>query len=154
MVKHIHEIQLRMASADFRTEQFINQNIVRWTESTILDSIRRKARREKAPDSYINALKVIYKGWMRADVELDYNKDGKPLGLWFEFGTPPHEIKGNPTLTFFWKKVQKVVTFGKVSHPGQKGKYIMTKGYKNGKRRLREVISTETTQFLEETKIP
>jgi hypothetical protein len=145
---------MRLASADFRTEQFINQNIIKWTEQTVLDSIYAFAKAAQVPDAYIASLKVVQTGWMKADVILDYFEDGKPLGLWFEYGTKPHGIQGNPFLAFFWEKLKKFVVFHRINHPGQKGLYIMTRGTQMGKPRLKAKIIAETTKFLEESKIP
>lgn len=153
MVLHLHETNLRLDSSIFRSEQNIDLNLVKWTNQTIVDEIKAFANAAGVPAEYMASVKIVKTGWMKCQVELEYVKNGKPLGIYFERGTPPHTILGNP-LRFFWEKIGRWVSFNKVKHPGQKDLRIMERAEKNGLQRLADVISNETSKYLEEVKIP
>lgn len=143
---------MRLESVDFRAEQYIDMNLVDWMDKTIVDEIKAFAHAAGVPEEYLSSVKIVKTGWMKAQVELEYVKNGKPLGIYFEQGTPPHKIFGNPVLRFFWDKVGKWVTFGKVNHPGQKDLRIMERSEKAGLTRLSSMIPDKTSKYLDEVK--
>lgn len=51
-----------------------------------------------------------------------------PWAIFPEQGTRPHTIraKNAPHLTFYWRRVGRVVRFREVSHPGQKAQNYLT----------------------------
>lgn len=154
MVDHLHETQLRLDSVDFRAEQFIDQNLTIWAEETIVSKIEEIAKSIGVPEEYLNSVQIVKSGWMKVEVILDYTKDGKPLGIWFENGTEAHGILGNPFLRFFWEKIQKWVVLRKVKHPGTKAHHIMQRAEDEGMNLLAGMIPDKTTNYLREVMIP
>lgn len=151
-------MQLRLDSADFRASQYISQNLVKWAEETVLDSVKAHANAAGVPPAYLSALRIEQTGWISARVILDWQgPHGEPLGIWFEKGTKQHIIRATTARVLRWidKKSGGKTRFAKaVKHPGTKALRIMELGAKSGVPRLWQKICVETSKFLEESKIP
>jgi len=154
LVRHIHETQLRLDSAIFRAEQRIDNKMLELVDQTVVDEIKAFANAAGVPPEYLASVRVVKTGWMKCQVELDYTKNGKPLGLQFEFGTRAHKIFGHPVLKFFWERIGRWVTFGKVNHPGTKPFKIMTLSENRGLQRFAELASQDANKYMDEMKIP
>ena len=44
-----------------------------------------------------------------------------PYAQWADEGAPPHVIKGNPNLHFYWRNAGRWMRTGSVNHPGYTG---------------------------------
>lgn len=107
---------------------------------------------------------------MSLNIEFEYVKDGKPVGVFLERGTKPHKIFPRIKKALHWvtshaagpyfpqfDKVRGKLQRGHfalmVNHPGTTGLRAMELGYQYGAPKLMKKIIVETNQFLQESKI-
>ncbi len=118
-------------------------------------AVKRGAEAIKQGHTYKNrtgelsrSLVGFVEGW-KGDTFVGVIRAGAPHASLVEYPTRPHEIHGNPFLTFRWKGVW--VSFRYVRHPGTKGQPFMHLGYYKAERTLEMEIEkgfAEAQEFL------
>ena len=156
-------------------EAFILKNLGVWCDETILIEMRSMADNANLPSGFINGIKRVGEGLNIRFINNYTNSQGKPLALWFEFGTKPHGIDPVKAPRLAWQertisavkvnrgagKKRGVKASGKapnvlnfwifakhVDHPGTKAHLAMTRGYKLGMKALRRRIANEVNSFV------
>lgn len=162
MVDLVHTIN-RLINSKKRINDFIDRNIVDWSEQVILEPTRRLAAEVGLSQSAQNAITIQKTGFMNVQLMWEYfSSDNAPLHQYLENGTDPHDIeakgKDNGGSDFLhWKDILGNSVFiprGKiVKHPGTDGYQILAKGWEQNRDQLRQRIVEETNNFLEVTKL-
>ena len=155
----------RLENADKRRDDFIDENIVDWTETVLLFPTRRRIIQFGLSQSAADAVTVIKTGYMKAEMQWEYrNAEGKPLHLWLEkgFGKGGYDIEakgkqnGGKDYLKFKDKAGKNIFIPrgkKVRHPGFFGYHILGDTWKEKKPQLTRRIIEETNNFLEVNKL-
>lgn len=120
----------------------IDHALVGWTDQTIGEIARGLATAVGLGDHVVQTIHTIRTGYLSADVVFDYNPGGKPVALWLETGTKPHEIFGNP-LHWIDKDTGDHRFAMHVHHPGFVGYGIMERAVELGTPLLENMIKDE-----------
>jgi len=150
---------LRLESAEYRTEQYIDSICVDTAIQEIIDPMKDEAHQRGLAQSFIDSIHVVKTGWMSVEIVEDYiNSEGKPLGLWLEKGTKPHIIRpkypgvpGKPQ-ELWWRKDGKWHHAKQVMHPGFVGYHLFDMLQFLYFDRYRLALIKKTNAYLEATK--
>lgn len=144
------------------------QNLELWTKETIVEEIVRSAHGHES--LYRANITIVRTGPLSVNIEFEYNKNNKPIGIFLERGTKPHKIFPRIKKALHWVTTQAARPFFPqfnkvkgninrdhfalmVNHPGTTGLRAMDLGAQYGMPKLMKRIIVETNQFLQESKI-
>lgn len=70
---------------------------------TIITEIKAIAQAANIPQGFIDGVKFVKTGNNKGDVINTWQKDGKPLAIWFNYGTTKHWIEPKPGGVLAWE---------------------------------------------------
>jgi len=148
--------RLRLNSSKNRTDKFIDQNILDWATTTVLQTIRDNMLKSGLSQNAANALSIEKKGFMAVELVWDYRgPNGEPLHFFIEEDTRPHEIRAKGQIAggadvLRWRGAGGGFVFAKsVQHPGTKGKHLVKQGWEETKENLAARVREETSNKME-----
>jgi len=145
---------------------FVKQNAEQWLRETVLEEAKRHSRAANMPPAFTNSIRLKRAG-RGFKLENAWRKSGKPLAIFFEFGTRDHWVAPlSPKGVLAWHAPdQNKTRHGKAiyfkRHGVKKGDKLFSKGhfvsglprlepmhqgYRAGRRLLRDKIKTEITK--------
>jgi len=122
----------------------ISQHLVGWTDLTIGEIARGLAHAVGLGDHVVKTIETQRTGYLSAEVKWNYNPGGKPVALWLELGTKPHDIEGNP-LSWIDKGTGDRRFAMRVHHPGFAGYGILERARELGL----PLLSQKIEQYFE-----
>ncbi len=145
--------------------QFTSDNIDIWIKDTIYKETILTAKAANLPAGFVSSIRIEKKGTLNYVLVNDWQKDGEPLAIFFNYGTVDHYIQPKPggTLTFsgegshgsaiHFKSSQKKDHSGTTKF--SKGHYVsglpkteaMENGYRIGQQKLQKRIAKEYKKF-------
>lgn len=154
------------ASRDPKRERFkkyLKPRIEQWLRETILAEMIRASEAANMPDGFIQEIKLERTSAPQATVNFRYQivnrwqKEGKPLAKWFEYGTQIHLIEpkiysdplNNPTgpSMLHWYRDGKHNFRRIVLHPGIEKQTPMNIGYRIGKKKFRQLFNRRMSEY-------
>lgn len=151
--------RLRLDNASQRTNRFIDDHIVEWTEEEIAEPIRNNMRSVGLSQRVIEAVYVEKTDFMKAEVVFNLQDGDVDLSDLLELGSRPHEIlpKGKDAggaNTLRWIGEAGDVHFAKrVFHPGFQGYHFMEKGVRENEYELQKRIEREVETYLDRERL-
>lgn len=149
-----------MENAEKRIDQFIDENLLDWSEQVILDPTRRLAREVGLSQNAQNTITIEKVDFLKAQLMWDYEgADGEPLHEFLENGTDPHIIEAKGKINggsdyLQWKDFGgQFIYRKKVDHPGTDGYKILARGWEQNMEQLQRRIIEETNNWLEVNKL-
>lgn len=149
--------QNRLDNAERRVHNFIDENIVTWTDEEIGSLARKNAFDAGLKSEVATGIVTVKDGFMKAKVTWSlFNEERKPLHLFLEKGTKgPYIIRalgkifgGADSLRWLTPN-GKPIFRKKVRHPGIEPRNIMKNAEDKGKPILQKRVATEVNNFLE-----
>ena len=125
---------------------YVDVNIVGWMKETVEHDCKLMAMANGLPDHVVDKIETKKVGYMEAEVQNNYQKDGKPIGVYLDLGTSAHVIVGNPLLAFQWLGRSWVLPY--VNHPGFEGYHYMEKGKQTGIPRFYDILNDELKNMV------
>lgn len=109
----------------------ISAYLIGWTDLTIGEIARSLAHAVGLGDHVVKTIETQRTGYLSAEVKWNYNPEGKPVALWLELGTKPHDIEGDP-LSWIDKRTGNRRFAMRVHHPGFAGYGILERARELG----------------------
>ncbi len=109
----------------------ISQFLVGWTDLTIGEIARGLASAVGLGSHVVRTIETVRTGYLDVEVQWNYKPDGKPVALWLELGTKPHDIEGDP-LSWIDKRTGDRRFAMRVHHPGFAGYGILERARELG----------------------
>ena len=160
MVDNLYLSALRTQSLPFRIQEFVNFSVKDIADKTLVKSIRDEAVLRDMPQRYIDGIQSEFDGeelWIWVDFK---GKNGEPLDLFFEEGTPDHPIlpKRKKALSWIEGGAIGIVTglrFFSKGHwvTGIKARHIFRDGTIKGYPKFKSLLREEVEKYIEETKL-
>ena len=102
-------------------------------ERTVLLEVKRSAEAANMPQGFIDNIKLIKESDSKYVIKNDWNKDGVPLALFFEWGTRDHWIEPRTAQVLAWPSSgpdsgSKKAIYSK-RHDNKKGNMLFSKGH-------------------------
>ena len=72
--------------------QFTSDNIDTWIKETILKETILAAKAANLPEGFVSSIRIEKKGTLNYVLVNDWQKDGEPLAIYFNYGTVDHYI--------------------------------------------------------------
>ena len=145
--------------------QFTSDNIDTWIKETILKETILAAKAANLPEGFVSSIRIEKKGTLNYVLVNDWQKDGEPLAIYFNYGTVDHYIKPKPgdTLAFSGEGTHGSAIYFKSSNKKDhgnttkfsKGHYVsglpkteaMENGYRIGQQKMQQKITKEYRKF-------
>ena len=146
--------RLRLDNASQRTNKFIDDHIVEWTEEEIAEPIRETARSLQLSQRVQDAIYVEKADFMKAEVVFDLQIDGVDVSDLLENGFRPHEIHakgkemGGADWLRWYDESGRIHFARKVMHPGFEGYHFMENGVAENEQFLQRRIEQEVETYL------
>lgn len=148
--------RLLLEKAQIRVNQFIDDNIIQWTEEEVLMPTQQMAFNEGVSESGISHMSVVKLGFMKAATKWYWlGPKDIPLHKYLNDGTKPHTIQalgkifGHADYLRWYDKSGHPIFRRKVKHPGYVGRKYMERGMENNKDKLSTRIKLECNRMME-----
>lgn len=147
--------RLRLDNASQRTNKFIDDHIVEWTQEEILEPILNTVRSLELSQRVQDAIYVEKTDFMKAEVVFDLQIDFVDVSDLLEYGFRPHEIhakgkENDGANVLRWFDAGGMKHFAPmVHHPGFLGYHFMEEGIKQNEYELQKRIEREVETYLQ-----
>jgi len=152
----------RLENSPKRVDNFIDQNIVDWSEQVLLSEAQKKGIQVGLSATAVNGMLIEKTGFMKAVLAWELIGDkGQPLHKFLEngFGKGGYDINaigkdfgGSDFLTWV-DRTGKRIFRKKVRHPGFDGYQILGNTWRENKDKLKQRIVVEVNNFLEANRL-
>lgn len=145
----------RLKGTRKRIEKYVDLNLVQWLEEVGVPIVKARGFEKGLSNTSIVLIHAEKTGFLKAAIRWGLKtEDGKPLDLFLEEGTDPHDIEAR-FASFLKIPLENGVTIfrKKVRHPGTTAMNIFKDSVSEVEKAIESKISTETSKYLDGTRI-
>ena len=152
----VYELTInRLKNGRKRVERFVDLNLKDWIEQVGVPIVKRRGYEKGLSSGAVELIHAEKEGFLKGYVRWGLKtQDGKPLDLFLEEGTNPHEIEARFASVLKIPLENGITIFRrKVQHPGTTAMNIFKDSVTEVEQAVQKKIEEETTKHLDATRL-